>query len=135
MTDSIGSLTISQLKEADTSGSISPVDAISNLIDEIENLDSDVGAYISIDKDSALESAAKVDISKPLGGIPIAIKDLINVSGQSCSCASKILKDAYTSTYDATAVSRLKSNGAIPLGELIWMNLLWVHLLKIRVFI
>ena len=117
MTDSIGSLTISQLKEAYTSGSISPVDAISNLIDEIENLDSDVGAYISIDKDSALESAAKVDISKPLGGIPIAIKDLINVSGQSCSCASKILKDSYTSTYDATAVSRLKSNGAIPLGR------------------
>ena len=36
MTDSIGSLTISQLKEAYTSGSISPVDAISNLIDEIE---------------------------------------------------------------------------------------------------
>ena len=117
MTDSIGSLTISQLKEAYTSGSISPVDAISNLIDEIENLDSDVGAYISIDKDSALESAAKVDISQPLGGIPIAIKDLINVSGQSCSCASKILKDSYTSTYDATAVSRLKSNGAIPLGR------------------
>ena len=117
MTDSIGSLTISQLKEAYTSGSISPVDAISNLIDEIENLDSDVGAYISIDKNSALESAAKVDISQPLGGIPIAIKDLINVSGQSCSCASKILKDTYTSTYDATAVSRLKSNGAIPLGR------------------
>ena len=117
MSSSVGSLTISQLKEAYLEGSLSPTDAISDLINEIEARDSDIGAYISIDKDSALEAAKNADINKPLGGIPIAIKDLINVEGQNCSCASQILKDSYTSTYDATAISKLKSNGAIPLGR------------------
>ena len=117
MSSSVGSLTISQLKEAYLDGSLSPTDAISDLINEIETRDSDIGAYISIDKESALESAKNADISKPLGGIPIAIKDLINVKGQNCSCASRILKDSYISTYDATAISKLKSNGAIPLGR------------------
>ena len=134
MSSSVGSLTISQLKEAYLDGSLSPTDAISDLINEIETRDSDIGAYISIDKESALESAKNADISKPLGGIPIAIKDLINVKGQNCSCASRILKDSYISTYDATAISKLKSNGAIPLGR-VNMDVLWDHPPKIQVFI
>jgi aspartyl-tRNA(Asn)/glutamyl-tRNA(Gln) amidotransferase subunit A len=48
--------------------------------------------------------------------VPIAIKDLINVTGQPCTCASKILK-GYVSPYDATVVRNLRRNGFIPVGR------------------
>jgi aspartyl-tRNA(Asn)/glutamyl-tRNA(Gln) amidotransferase subunit A len=48
--------------------------------------------------------------------VPIAIKDLINVIGQPCTCASKILK-GYVSPYDATVVRNLRRNGFIPVGR------------------
>ena len=65
MSSSVGSLSISQLKEAYLEGSLSPTDAISDLINEIEARDSDIRAYISIDIDSALEAAKNADINKP----------------------------------------------------------------------
>ena len=52
-----------------------------------------------------------------LGGIPIAVKDLINVRGGPTTCGSNILRE-YVSPYDATAVVYLKKNGGIPAGKL-----------------
>ncbi len=52
----------------------------------------------------------------PLGGVPIAIKDNINVTGQPCTCASRILRD-YVSPYDATVIRKLRAAGAIPFGK------------------
>ena len=46
-----------------------------------------------IDFATAMSEAEKADVSLPLGGIPIAIKDVINVAGQPCTCASKILRN------------------------------------------
>lgn len=117
MINSVGSLTIKELKKEFQKGSLTPVDAISILTQDIENYDNEVAAYLSFDKETALKEAANSDISKPLGGIPIAIKDLINVKGQPCSCASKMLKDSYVSPYNATAIANLKSQGAIPFGR------------------
>ncbi|MCL4112214.1 UNVERIFIED_CONTAM: hypothetical protein GTU68_016506 [Idotea baltica] len=57
------------------------------------------------------------DISLPLGGVPIAIKDLINVKGHPASCASKILDGKYTAPYDATVIRKLREAGAIPFGR------------------
>ncbi|MGV3533626.1 MAG: Asp-tRNA(Asn)/Glu-tRNA(Gln) amidotransferase subunit GatA, partial [Chthoniobacteraceae bacterium] len=56
------------------------------------------------------------DVSLPLGGVPIAIKDAINVNGEACKCASKIL-EGYKSTYDATVIAKLRKAGAIPFGR------------------
>ena len=117
MINSVGSLTIKELKKEFHKGSLTPVDAISILTQDIENYDNEVAAYLSFDKETALKEAANSDISKPLGGIPIAIKDLINVKGQPCSCASMMLKDSYVSPYNATAIANLKSQGAIPFGR------------------
>ena len=117
MINSVGSLTIKELKKEFQKGSLTPVDAISILTQDIENYDNEVAAYLSFDKEMALKEAANSDISKPLGGIPIAIKDLINVKGQPCCCASKMLKDSYVSPYNATAIANLKSQGAIPFGR------------------
>jgi len=52
-----------------------------------------------------------------LGGVPIAVKDLINVRGGPTTCGSNILRE-YVSPYDATAVVYLKKNGGIPAGKL-----------------
>ena len=66
---------------------------------------------------AATAEAEKADVTLPLGGIPIAIKDLINVEGQQCTCASKILH-GYRAPYSATVIEKLRAHGAIPFGRM-----------------
>jgi aspartyl-tRNA(Asn)/glutamyl-tRNA(Gln) amidotransferase subunit A len=63
-----------------------------------------------------LEQAERVDLDLPLGGVPIAFKDMISVAGEPCTCGSKILRN-YRALYDATVVRKLKAAGAIPFGK------------------
>ena len=114
---SLASQSISQLRSQLTSGDISPGDILDSLAQSIDSNNSSIGAYLSHDLEMAKKEALSADLSKPLGGIPIAIKDNINVLGQPCSCASKFLDGAYTSPYDATVVTRLRAAGAIPFGR------------------
>ncbi len=95
---------------------ISPREVLEALIARIEQTDSKIGAYLSLDLAAARAEADQVDVTLPLGGLPIAIKDLINVRGQPCTCGSKIL-GSYRAPYDATVVSRLRDAGAIPFGK------------------
>src|SRR5437899_12792998 len=69
-----------------------------------------------MDFEAAVKEAEKVDVDLPLGGVPIAIKDIINVAGQPCTCASKILAN-YRAPYDATVIRKLRAAGAIPFGK------------------
>ena len=96
---------------------ISPREVIDALRERIEAIDGDVGAYLSFDIEAALKEAEHANVELPLGGIPIAIKDIINVMGQPCTCASKIL-NGYRAPYDATVVQKLRAAGAIS----IWQN-------------
>src|SRR5213595_3808221 len=75
-----------------------------------------IDAYLSIDFDAAAKEAEKADVNRPLGGVPIAIKDIISVAGQPCTCASKILRN-YRAPYDATVIRKLRAAGAIPFGK------------------
>jgi aspartyl-tRNA(Asn)/glutamyl-tRNA(Gln) amidotransferase subunit A len=76
-----------------------------------------IGPRLSVAKSSpGPESAQKADLSKPLGGVPIAIKDVINVTGEPCTCGSKFLL-SYRANYDATVIARLRAAGAIPFGR------------------
>ncbi len=109
--------TISSLRAAYSSGELSPADVLSSLSTEIDRLDPAIGGYLSHDLELALADAKNVDLSLPLGGVPIAVKDLINVKGHPCSCASKILAGTYTSPYDATVIRKLRAAGAIPFGR------------------
>ena len=52
----------------------------------------------------------------PLGGIPVAVKDVILTRGARNTCASKILAN-YVAPYDAPAVERLEAAGAVILGK------------------
>jgi aspartyl-tRNA(Asn)/glutamyl-tRNA(Gln) amidotransferase subunit A len=97
-------------------GELSPVQLVDAVNAAIEKTDPQVGGYLSRDYERARAAAAKADTSLPLGGIPIAIKDVINVAGEPCTCASKILQ-GYTAPYDATVIVKLRAAGAIPFGR------------------
>jgi len=113
---SLTSLSISDLQAQFRSKAVSPVEAVEALEARIAAVDGSVFGYLARDYKGALEAARNADVSLPLGGVPIAIKDVINVKGEQCTCASKILK-GYTAPYDATVIARLKAAGAIPFGR------------------
>ena len=113
----VADLTLTQLREAYRTGTLTPTEAITALAGEIDRRDPAIGGYLSYDLDLALADAAKADLALPLGGVPIAIKDLINVEGHPCSCASKMLEGTYTAPYDATVIRKLRAAGAIPFGR------------------
>ena len=110
-------MTITQLRKQLAAGEITPTAILENLASEITARDVKTGAYLSHDLKSALAEAATADLSLPLGGIPIAIKDNINVLGQPCTCASKFLEN-YIAPYDATVIQKLRAAGAIPFGRM-----------------
>ena len=95
---------------------VSPREVISALRERIEAVDGEIGAYLSFDIDAAAKEADKANVELPLGGVPIAIKDIISVMGQPCTCGSKIL-NGYRATYDATVIRKLRAAGAIPFGK------------------
>lgn len=109
---------ISSLRAQLTTGDIRPSDIIDSLTSSIDTHNGNINAYLSYDVKAAKHEANSVDLSKPLGGIPIAIKDNINVQGQPCTCSSKILDNGYKSPYNATVIENLRSSGAIPFGRL-----------------
>jgi aspartyl-tRNA(Asn)/glutamyl-tRNA(Gln) amidotransferase subunit A len=95
---------------------VSPREAIDALRARIEKVEPKIDAYLSIDFEAAAKEADKADVDLPLGGVPIAIKDIINVKGQPCTCGSKILAN-YRSPYEATVIQKLRAAGAIPFGK------------------
>jgi aspartyl-tRNA(Asn)/glutamyl-tRNA(Gln) amidotransferase subunit A len=95
---------------------VSPREVIDALHTRIEEVDREIDAYLSLDVYAATKEAEKANVDLPLGGVPLAIKDIINVMGQPCTCASKILQ-GYRATYDATVIQKLRAAGAIPFGK------------------
>lgn len=110
-------LSAAELQAGFRAGQFTPLDAITALEKRIEAVEPQVQAFLSRDFEAARKAAETADISLPLGGVPIGIKDVINVKGESCTAASKILT-GYTSPYDATVITKLRAAGAIPFGRL-----------------
>ncbi len=100
----------------------SSVELVQSVIDRVHDKDAEIGAYLTFDEAGALAAARVADeriaagTAEALTGVPIAIKDLINVAGQPCTCASKML-EGYVSPYDATVIKNLKAAGAICAGR------------------
>ena len=95
---------------------VSSRETVDALLQRIEQVDPQIKAYNHLDAAKARAAADKADPSLPLGGVPIAIKDVLNVQGDPCTCSSKILK-GYTSPYDATAIRKLREAGAVFVGR------------------
>jgi aspartyl-tRNA(Asn)/glutamyl-tRNA(Gln) amidotransferase subunit A len=111
-------MTLATLRRQLLAGDTTPAAILNHLAGEIAARDSSTGAYLSHNLKAALAEAATVDLSLPLGGIPIAIKDNMNVLGHPCTCGSRILAENYQSPYDATVIRKLRAAGAIPFGRM-----------------
>jgi aspartyl-tRNA(Asn)/glutamyl-tRNA(Gln) amidotransferase subunit A len=109
-------LTIAELQPLLRRREVSPRNVLDLLRARIEALEPKIDAYLSIDFEAAAKEAEKADVNLPLGGVPIAIKDIISVASQPCTCASKILRN-YRAPYDATVIRKLRAAGAIPFGK------------------
>src|SRR5690348_7090722 len=120
-------LTVSSARIAVQERQTTAVTLVEKFYDKIESEDRKPGqtnAYLALTRERALAQAQKLDKIAdagdplpPLGGVPIAVKDVIVTSGVRTTAGSKILGD-YIPPYDATAVSRLEEAGAIILGKL-----------------
>jgi len=109
-------LNIAELQTLLRQRQVSPREVLEALQSRVADVDPEINAYLSLDFDAALREAEHADVNLPLGGVPIAIKDIISVAGQPCTCASKILSN-YRASYDATVISKLKAAGGIPFGR------------------
>jgi aspartyl-tRNA(Asn)/glutamyl-tRNA(Gln) amidotransferase subunit A len=112
----VTSLTIPELREQLASGSLSSREVVDQLAQRIEAVDPQLKAYLHLDLEKARAQADAAQTSLPLGGVPIAIKDVINVRGDPCTCASKILQ-GYIAPYDATVITKLRAAGAVLMGR------------------
>lgn len=104
-------------------GSLSPVTVVDAFLDRIERVNPEVNAYVTVlddrarqrarEAEAALQSGEKVG---PLHGVPVAIKDLVDVEGVKTTSGSK-LKSDNIATQDDIVVQRLRDAGAIILGK------------------
>ena len=112
-----------EMANALASKEISAVDLAIEHFDRIESVDTDVHAFLYLDKEGALEQAKNVDAKRaageklsPLAGVPLALKDVMAQRGIPTTCGSKIL-EGWRPPYDATVVTRLKDAGIVILGK------------------
>ena len=104
---------------------LSPVDLVKALLDRIKRLDPHINAFLRVDAEAALNEARAAEaeaaqgrLRGPLHGVPVGIKDIIDVSGLPTTCHSKVFADAAAAATDAECVTRLRAAGAIILGKL-----------------
>ena len=110
------SLTVHEAQDLLRRKEVSAKEIVEALIKRIEQVDGTVHGFLSFDPERVLAEAEQADVSLPLGGIPIAIKDVLSVKGHPCGCASKILQ-GYVAPFDATVIKKLRAAGAIPFGR------------------
>jgi aspartyl-tRNA(Asn)/glutamyl-tRNA(Gln) amidotransferase subunit A len=117
-------MTAAEASRAFAARTLSPVELMTALLARIDALNPKLHAFIRVDADAALEAAKSAEqeiaagrIRGPLHGVPVGIKDIIDVAGLPTTCHSRILLDNIA-TSDAVVVSRLRQAGAIMIGKL-----------------
>ncbi|NLG24062.1 MAG: Asp-tRNA(Asn)/Glu-tRNA(Gln) amidotransferase subunit GatA [Clostridiales bacterium] len=116
-------LTAWQLSQGLARGEFTASEVTRAYLDEIERVDCDVGAYLTVTADRALESAGRADQCRrtggahPLAGVPFALKDNLSTRGVRTTCASKMLEH-YVPPFDAHVVEKLDNAAAVLLGKL-----------------
>ncbi len=118
----LNTLTIHEILERLDRGECRSEEVVRAVLEAIQRTDKRIHGYLTLDEADALEQARTADKARSRGakgrllGVPIAVKDVLNVKGQSCTCGSKILQ-GYVSPYDATAIARLRAEGAVFVGR------------------
>ncbi len=117
-------MTIDDARQAIASGKTKATTLAESFYQTIAAEDPKINAWLSLSRERALQQAARVDAMvtrgdalPALAGVPIGIKDVLTMQGAPATAGSKIL-EGYQPPYDATAVARLESAGAVLLGKL-----------------
>ena len=92
-------------------------------LDRISQVDERVHAFLYVDPESSIARAREVDqqlakgeLSSPLAGVPVALKDLLATKGVPTTCGSRILQ-GWRPPYNATIVNKLHAAGVVSLGK------------------
>ncbi len=120
-------LTAVELGSKIAAGEISSVEATKASLDAIGNKDKKIHAFVTVDTEGAIKRAEEMDkliaaakaegkTLSPLAGVPIAIKDNMNVSGMLTTCSSKILGN-FVPTFTSTAVQNMIDAGVVIVGK------------------
>ena len=116
-------LTLGEQSRLIETGAASPVELTQACLDRIDATDAVMRAFITVMSDEALRDAKEAELAiargerlGPLHGIPVAVKDLIDVQGVRTTCGSQTSRDLAT-TADATCVRRLRQAGAVIVGK------------------
>ena len=118
------SLTTVELGKKIKSGEVRVVDAVNAAFDQIEAVEKDINSYVTVyKKEEVLEKAEHIQklidegqLTGPLAGVPVAIKDNMCTRDKLTTCSSKILGNFYP-TYSAEAVINLEKAGAVIIGK------------------
>ncbi|MGM9536893.1 MAG: Asp-tRNA(Asn)/Glu-tRNA(Gln) amidotransferase subunit GatA [Candidatus Onthomonas sp.] len=117
-------LTALELGRAIKAGEVSVPEATRAALEAIQAKNAENNAFITVLNDRAMEQAAEIqkkisagELTGPLAGVPLAIKDNICTKGVKTSCASKILGD-FRPPYDATLTEKIHAAGGVVLGKL-----------------
>ena len=115
---------IESLVEAMRTGRLSSEALVARCLDRIARIDAHVEAWRVVDTERALEDARTLDreaargrFRGPLHGLPVAIKDVMDVEGLPTRCNSRALQDRAPATADAEVVAALRTAGAVMLGK------------------
>src|SRR5499426_2732239 len=115
--------TIDSVKSALAAKKVSARELAAEFYKRIDARNPELNAYLALSPERAYAQADKIDALvaqgkplPPLGGVPVAIKDVISTRGTVTTCGSKILQN-YVPPYDATAVTKLEQAGAVILGK------------------
>ena len=117
------SLTVRAARQHLRRREVSSVELTRAFLDRIHALNPRLNAYLTVADDEALAMARRADEriaqgeDTPLLGVPIAIKDVLSTCGMRTTAGSRILAN-YVPAWDATAVARLRAQGAVFLGKL-----------------
>ena len=115
-------LTVEQARQGLARREFSSVELTRSCLDRIHQLEDRLKAFVTVTEEVALSQAQEADdriasgMQQPLTGIPMQLKDLLSTRGIRTTCASRMLED-YVPAYDATAVSKLRDQGAVLLGK------------------
>ncbi len=103
-------------------GEISPTQLLQHFLAVIEEREAELQAWVVVDRAGAFEQARTLEQQgcredQPLWGLPIGIKDIIDVAGLPSRCGARWEADPQPATHDALVVERLRRAGAIILGK------------------